>query len=182
MAGNKNSGRRQQPEELARLKGTLPPPSRRRPGSGLTSGVKLTMRMQCAHVVGYDTLNDRSRKIYLSACSQAMALRLLEPADLAELLVYAKEFDNYLTCCEDIAANGRYKFKYDDAGNVSGTIDNPSNFQKKVSWDIVKNVSANFGFSPYDRQRLRAEVDPEDPTTKIVNIIMNGGDNGPEDQ
>ena len=182
MAGNSNSGRRQQPEELARLKGTLPPPSRRKQGSGLTSGTKLTMRMQCAHVVGYDTLNERSRKIYLSACSQAMALRLLEPADLVQLIIYAKEFDNYLTCDADIRKNGRYRLKYDDEGKVSGTIDNPSCFQKKVSWDIVKNISANFGFSPYDRQRLKAEVNPEDPTTRIVNIIMSGGDNGPENQ
>ena len=140
------------------------------------------MRMQCAHVVGYDTLNERSRKIYLSACSQAMALRLLEPADLVQLIIYAKEFDNYLTCDADIRKNGRYRLKYDDEGKVSGTIDNPSCFQKKVSWDIVKNISANFGFSPYDRQRLKAEVNPEDPTTRIVNIIMSGGDNGPEDQ
>lgn len=182
MAGNKNSGRRQQPEELARLKGTLQPPSRRRPGSGLTSGTKLSLKMQCAHVTGYDTLNERSRKIYLSACSQAMALKLLEPADLVQLIVYAKEFDNYLTCDADIQKNGRYRLKHDENGKVVGTVDNPSCFQKKVSWDIVKNVSSNFGFSPYDRQRLRAEVNPEDPTTKIVNIIMKGVDDGPEDQ
>lgn len=182
MAGNANSGRRQQPEELARLKGTLPPPSRRRPGSGLTTGNKLTLPMQCAKVTGYDTLTDRAKRMYLSACKQVMAFKLLEPQDLPELLVYAKEFDNYLNCDEDIRKNGRYTLKYDVDGNVVGTVDNPSYFQKKQSWDIIKNVSANFGFSPYDRQRLKAEVDPEDPTTKIVNIIMQGGNDGPEDQ
>lgn len=182
MAGNSNSGRRQQPEELARLKGTLPPPSRRRPGSGLTSGNKVTLPMQCAHVEGYGSLNDRARRIYLSACKQAMALRLLEPPDLRQLVVYATEFDNYLTCVEDLKEHGRYAWKYNEMGERVGTVDNPSNFQKKVSWDIVKNISANFGFSPYDRQRIKAEVDPEDPTTRIVNIIMKGGDNGPEDQ
>lgn len=181
MAGNKNSGRRQQPEQLARLKGTLQP-SRRNPVTGFQGAKKITTILTCCHLVGYETLNERSKKIYLSACRQVMAFGLLQQSDLPELLVYAKEFDNYLSCCADIEENGRYKLKYDDEGNVSGTIDNPSNFQKKVSWDIIKNVSANFGFSPYDRQRLRAEVDPEDPTTKIVNIIMNGGDNGPEDQ
>ena len=181
MAGNRNSGRRQQPEQLARLKGTLRP-SERRAESGLTSGKKVTLPMQCAHVEGYDSLNERARRIYLSACKQAMALRLLEPPDLRQLVVYATEFDNYLTCVQDIRDNQRYYWKLDEHGKKVGTVENPSNFQKKASWEIIKNISANFGFSPYDRQRLKAEVDPEDPTTKIVNIIMSGGDDGPEDQ
>lgn len=182
MAGNSNSGRRQQPEALARLKGTLQPPCRRKTGSSLTSGKKISYKMQCASVAGYDSLTERAKKIYLSACGQAMALRLLEPADLPQLLVYAKEFDNYLDCEEDLRENGRYKMKLDEEGNLTGYIANPSYSQKKVSWDIVKQISQNFGFSPYDRQRLKSEVDPEDPTTKIVNIIMSGGDHGPEDQ
>lgn len=181
MAGNSNSGRRQQPEELARLKGTLQP-CRRAPKSSFAGANKITTILTCCHVTGYETLNPRSKKIFLSACRQVMAFGLLQQADLPELIIYAKEFDNYLSCDDDIQKNGRYHFKFDDDGNICGTIDNPSCFQKKVSWDIVKNVSAKFGFSPYDRQRLIAEVTPEDPTTKIVNIIMKGRDDGPEDQ
>jgi len=181
MAGNKNSGRRQQPEELARLKGTLQP-CRRHTGSSNQIGKKITTILTCCHLPGYDTLTERAKKIYLSACRQVMAFGLLQQPDLVQLLVYAKEFDNYLTCDADIQKNGRYRLKYNEDGKVVGTVDNPSCLQKKVSWDIVKNVSSNFGFSPYDRQRLRAEVTPEDPTTQIVNIIMNGVDDGPEDQ
>lgn len=181
MAGNSNSGRRQQPEQLARLKGTLQP-CRRTPTSDFKGAKKIQTILTCTKVIGYDTLNERGKKIFLSACRQVMAFGLLQQADLPELLIYAKEFDNYLNCDADIQKNGRYRLRYNDDGKVVGTIDNPSCFQKKVSWDIIKNVSANYGFSPYDRQRLKAEVDPEDPTTKIVNIIMRGGDDGPEDQ
>ena len=180
MAGNANSGRRQQPEEMMRLKATMQPSRPRKNG---ISGKKITEIMHCCHIPGYKDLTDRAKSIYKSACRQVLLLRLLESSDLPQLLVYAKEFDRYLQCDEDLNANGRYKYLYDEDGQVRGTLENPSFKQMMKCWDVVKNISSNYGFSPYDRQRLRAEVDPEDPTTKIVNIIMNGnGTEEPDDQ
>lgn len=179
MAGNSNSGRRQQPEELARMKGTLQPC---RPRTKPVSGKKISEIMNCSQITGYKGLTKRAKTMYLSACRQVLSLRLLEHGDLAQLLVYAKEFDRYLQCDEDLAANGRYRYVYDEDGQIRGAVENPSFRQMMKCWDVVKAISSNYGFSPYDRQRLRAETDPEDPTTKIVNIIMNGGANGPDDQ
>lgn len=178
MAGNGNSGRRQQPEELARLKGDFRP-SRAKPAG--ISGRKIGNILECCHLPGYDTLNTRSKRIYLAACKRVLFLKVLEPADLPELLIYAKEFDRYLQCDEDIERNGRYTRRYNEIGDIVGTVENPSVRQAKIALETVIRISSNFGFSPVDRQRLRAEVNPEDPTTRIVNIIMQGG-NGPEDQ
>ena len=139
--------------------------------------------MNCCRLPGYKELNDRAKTMYKSACRQVMSLKLLEASDLPQLLVYAKEFDRYLQCDEDLTANGRYKYLYDEDGQIRSTVENPSFRQMMKCWDVVKTISSNYGFSPYDRQRLRAEVDPEDPTTKIVNIIMNGnGTEEPDDQ
>ena len=179
MAGNANSGRRQMPEELMRLKGTLQPS---RPRTKGLSGKKITEIMNCTQIAGYKDLSKRARTMYLSACRQVMSFRLLEHGDLPQLLIYAKEFDRYLQCDEDLNANGRYKYQYDEDREIRGTVENPSFRQMMKCWDVVKAISSNYGFSPYDRQRLKAETDPEDPTTKIVNIIMNGGTDGPDDQ
>lgn len=112
-----------------------------------------------------------------------MAYQLLEPMDLPQILIYAKEFDRYLQCDEDIAKRGHYWLRYDESGEVIGTIENPSVNMAKKALDTVIKISSNFGFSPNDRQRLKAEVNPEDPTTKIVNIIMSGnGTEEPDDQ
>ena len=105
---------------------------------------------------------------------------ILEQAYLPELVMFAKEFDMYMTAAADVEKNGMYTIKRDEQGNVCGTVENPSVKQMDRFFSHVAKIGSNFGLSPVDRQRIKARVEGEDPSAKIINLIMEGG--GPDEQ
>ena len=85
-----------------------------------------------------------------------------------------------MTAAADVEKNGMYTVKRDEAGNVCGTVENPSVRQMDRFFSHVAKIGSNFGLSPVDRQRIKARVEEEDPSAKIINLIMEGG--GPDEQ
>ena len=176
--GGTGSGRKKQPAQLAKLKGTYQ--ACRRKNDGNLEGRKVGSIQAACGTMSYKLLTERQRKIYLSVCRQLIPLGILEQAYLPELVMFAKEFDMYMTAAADVEKNGMYKDKLDNAGNVCGTVENPSVRHMDRFFSHVAKIGSNFGLSPVDRQRIKARVEGEDPSAKIINLIMEGGE--PDEQ
>lgn len=176
--GAAGSGRKKQPAQLAKLKGTYQPC--RHKDEGGVEGKKVGSIQAACSTLSYRLLTERQRKIYLSVCRQLIPLGILESAYLPELVIFAKEFDMYLLAAADVEKNGFYTLKRDELGNVCGTIENPSVRQMDRFFNHIAKIGSNFGLSPVDRQRIKMKVEGEDPAAKIINLIMDGG--APDEQ
>ena len=178
MAGNANSGRKKLPAEVLRLRGTNVPG---RPRGASVNDRKIKSIQACVKVEGYSLMNKRTRRVYLSLCRRLIAMKMLESIFLPELSVYAREFDLYLTCSDDLSRNGMYVPLTDRHGNIVKYVENPSARQLNRHVANIKALGSNFGFSPVDRQRIREELNTESPTINIMNFI-NGAGGGPDEQ
>lgn len=181
MAGTSNSGRKRVSKELMKLRGT------ERAGRGMeitVHGEKITQFRQCQYVQGYDTLNERQKKIFKFSCEQLIALKLLEKAYLPGMIFYAKEFDTYLNADADTERNGRYILERGASGEVIGTTENPSVKHRNKALENIIRLGSNYGFTPVDRQRIRMEHgNTADPKINMINIIMDGKKKeAPDDQ
>lgn len=176
--GGTGSGRKKQPAQLAKLKGTYRT-CRYKNDSDL-EGRKISRIQDACRNTSYKVLDEKQRGIYLMICRQLIPLGILERTDLPELVMYAIEMDMYLTAAADVKKNGMYSVKRDEAGNVCGTVENPSVRIMDRSFSHVDRLGMRFGLSPADRQRIRARVEGEDPSAKIINLIMEGGE--PDEQ
>ncbi len=176
--GGTGSGRKKQPAQLAKLKGTYQACRRRNDGD--LEGRKIKRVQDACRTLSYKLLSERQREIYLSVCRQLIPLGIIEQAYLPELVMFAKEFDMYMTAAADVEKNGMYSVKRDEAGNVCGTVENPSVRQMDRFFNHIAKIGSNFGLSPVDRQRIKARVEGEDPSARIINLIMGGGE--PDEQ
>lgn len=176
--GGTGSGRKKQPAQLAKLKGTYQ--ACRRKNDGNLEGRKVKRVQDACRILSYKLLNERQREIYLSVCRQLIPLGIIEQAYLPELVMFAKEFDMYLIAAADVEKNGMYTLKRNEEGQVVGTVENPSVKQMDRFFSHIAKIGSNFGLSPVDRQRIKAKVEGEDPATKIINLIMDGGE--PDEQ
>ena len=176
--GGTGSGRKKQPAQLAKLKGTYQACRRRNDGD--LEGRKVGSIQAACSTLSYRLLTDRQRKIYLSVCRQLIPLGILEYAYLHQLEMFATAFDMYMTAAADVEKNGMYRIKFDEAGNVCGTVTNPAVKNMDIFFRQVVKIGSNFGLSPVDRQRIRNKVEGDDPSAKIINLIMEGG--GPDEQ
>ena len=170
--GSSASGRKKQPVQLAKLKGTYQPCRHR--GVGDDGGEKVTSLQMCYGTGLYKSLPKRAREVYLTVCRELLPLKMLTRVDLSQLALYAHEWDIYLDCTADIEKNGRYTLKYDPDGKVAGTVENPSVRHRVKALDAIIKIGQNFGLSPVDRQRIKSQAAGEDPRTQIINLVMNG--------
>lgn len=174
-------GRKKQPAELAKVKGTFRSDRHANDGQ-LPVSRKCSTMLECCSSDLYKELTDRQRKIYVATVRNLLPLKILERADLQEIALYATEFDRYLKCEEDIRKNGRYVLKRDANGDVCAAVENPSVRQSHRALEMIVKISSNYGMTPVDRQRLRKEAEGEDASVKIINLVMNGEGYGADEQ
>ena len=93
--GGTGSGRKKQPAQLAKLKGTYQACRRRNDGD--LEGRKIKRVQDACRTLSYKLLSERQREIYLSVCRQLIPLGIIEQAYLPELVMFAKEFDMYMS-------------------------------------------------------------------------------------
>lgn len=175
-------GRKRLPQELLDLRGTARK-DRLRPAS--VSGPKMVNRndVRLWTHPGYQVLCDRAKKIYARAARECMAIGVLQSLDLDKLVMYAREYDAYLSACEDVQLHGSVLSYEDKLGNKK-YYSNPSVIQASAALKNANAIGSSFGFSPVDRQRLHvdAQEDPLEKIKKIMSVTEIEYDNGPDDQ
>lgn len=176
-------GRKKLPQEVLDLRGTA---RKDRDRSLQITGKKITSIEQCKGFVGIGILKSAEEKrIYFRKCRQLIALGVLEDTYLDQLIVYARNLSQYAEAIEHINAEGlyivlkTYSEKLDKAGNVTkketdtGVVINPWYKVSRHCETIIRQIGSNFGFSPFDRQKLRVEVEKENPLQKLFNQMNN---------
>ena len=94
---------------------------------------------------------------------------MLEESFLAQIFLYAVEYDHFMTCCESIKKEGLYLVIEGKKGTI--VAPNPAVKQRDKAAEIILKVGSNFGMSPVDKQRLRVQAEPEKPGDKIKRIF-----------
>lgn len=170
------------PQELLDLRGTARK-DRIRPAS--VSGPKMVNRndVRLWTHPGYQVLSDRAKKIYSRAARECMAVGILQSLDLDKLVMYSREYDAYLSACEDVAANGSV-LSYEDKNGNKKYYSNPSVIQASAALKNANSIGSCFGFSPVDRQRLHVDTqaDPLEKIKKIMSVTEIEFQDGPDDQ
>ena len=82
-------GRKPLPQEVLNLRGTARK-DRQRPAAAITGKTITSYDIQCVSTPGYSTLTPRGRKIFAKACRTCIALKMLEPIYLSQLVAYAR--------------------------------------------------------------------------------------------
>jgi P27 family predicted phage terminase small subunit len=162
-------GRKPLPQEVLNLRGTARK-DRQRPAAAITGKTITNYDIQCVSTPGYSTLTPRGRKIFSKACRTCIALKMLEPIYLSQLVAYARELDLYLDCCESVLTQGRV-YKIIDQGGNEKWVDNPAVHQGNNALRNVQSIGSNFGFTPVDRQKLKLTTG-EDPLAEIKRIML----------
>lgn len=161
-------GRKPLPQEVLNLRGTNRP-CRARPES--TSGEKIAVGdigSKC-QISGLRSTTPRARDIYWSTVRKIANLGMLEESFLAQIFLYAVEYDHFMTCCESIKKEGLYLVIEGKKGTI--VAPNPAVKQRDKAAEIILKVGSNFGMSPVDKQRLRVQAELEKPGDKIKRIF-----------
>jgi len=122
----------------------------------------------------------RAKTIFAKACRDCIEIRILTPAFLTQLSLYARELDIYLSCMEDIQANGRYLINTNEKTGAVTYADNPSFRQANQALVQIRALGSNFGFSPVDAMKLKVQeqVDPlERVKSMMLSVEYDGADN-----
>ncbi len=98
-------------------------------------------------------LNTRAKKIYREKANQLIALKILTPADLDQLLIYSSSFDMLLESIEKLK-EGKFKSVHDDDGKLIRFVENPYFKIYRDMTVIVNKIGGEYGFSPVSRQKL----------------------------
>ena len=184
--GSNNStmsrGRSKLPQEVLNLRGTNRK-DRARPSSTLTDTVKLPEVYQRCQISGLKQITDRARYIYWRKVEQVAALGILEEAFCHQLLIYAVEYDHWITCCESIEKEGPTIIAKGKDGQTA-VFANPAVKQRKDAEATLIKIGANFGFSPIDRQRSKMIPDEPKKKNSITSLIalIESTDDDPEEQ
>lgn len=161
-------GRKPLPQELLDLRGT-DRRDRQRPSSTIGVPIPIDKVGELCQVSGLQGATKRARGIYWALCKRVAAQNLLEAAFCQQLLIYAVEYDHFISCCESIKKEGVTMVLEDKKGNPV-VVSNPAVKQRDKAAEILLKIGSNFGFSPVDRQRLKLAV--EDPKTKGIKAMF----------
>lgn len=175
-------GRKPLPRETLALRDTLRK-DRERPASVIGEAIKPDEVHERCQVSGLKSATDRARKIYWSTVRKVAGQGMLDPAFCQQLLIYAIELDLLMKCEEDIRKNGMYLVVEGKKGTF--VCPNPAVKQLHNAAEKVLKIGSNFGFSPVDRQRLKAQA--EDPKAKSIKaifaaIVADEGEETPDEQ
>ena len=161
-------GRKPLPQELLNLRGT-DRRDRQRPPSTIGTPIPVEKIGDLCQVSGLKGATKRAREIYWALCRRVATQGLLEEAFCQQLLLYAVEYDHWISCCESIKKEGITMLVEDKNGKPIA-ISNPAVKQRDKATEILLKLGSNFGFSPVDRQRLKLAV--EDPKTKGIKAMF----------
>jgi len=164
-------GRHKIPAELQKLRGTARADRPR--ASSVEVSMKITDLKDYSRVSGYGNLTPRAKRIYRRVCQDLFTAGMLQRDQLYQLIIYATEYDTYLACCEDIAKNGMYVARYNDVGDVSGTIVNPAYAIRNRAYTAIASIGAKYGFTPVDRQRIRQQAEGGSKIAEVLNVFVN---------
>lgn len=175
-------GRKPIPQEVLNLRGT-DRKDRQRPSSTLGAPIAPQDIRKC-QVAGLNTVSARARRIYWTLIKQFAGERLLEMDFLGQVLMYATYMDEWIACTEDIEEKGYVCTGVTKTGAIM-KYHNPSVKMRDNATEKLLKIGSNFGLSPVDRQRLKAQV--EDPKAKGIKaifaaIVADEGEETPDEQ
>lgn len=158
-------GRKPLPRETLALRDTLRK-DRDRPASVIGEAIKPEAVHERCQVSGLKSATERARKIYWSTVRKVAAQGMLDPAFCTQLFFYAVEYDFFMSCCESIRKDGAFIMVKDKNGELIRKKDggiiafsNPAVKNREKALEKLIKIGSNFGFSPVDRQRLKAPVE-----------------------
>lgn len=174
-------GRKPLPRETLALRGTLRN-DRERPASVIGEAVQPNEVGKKCQVSGLKSATKRAREIYWSTVRKVSAQGMLDESFCQQLFIYSVELDLLLRCEEDIRKNGMYIIVETKKGTMA--LPNPAVKQLHAAAEKVLKIGSNFGFSPIDRQRLKAQAeDQKDKKLKgIVALLYGDEDEKPDEQ
>lgn len=172
-------GRKKLPQEILEIRGTARK-DRQRPSS-VSGSLIQSWGLECTQFSGYKSMNERAKRIFASACQQCIAMKILSPAYLMQLALYARECDLYLSCVEDLEKNGRYIESTNVKTGAVSFAENPSFRQANQALVQIRAIGSNFGFSPVDSMKLKLQTE-EDPMAKIKRMMLEVEYDGPDNQ
>ena len=109
-------------------------------------------------------------------------LGILDRDFLPQILMYAVQYDTYLTCCEIIRKKGLIEVAIDKDGNPI-SFPNPAVKLRDKSAEILLKIGGNFGMSPVDRQKIRANAAEEkDKRVRSIMAMVEYDDEEVDDQ
>lgn len=160
-------GRKKQPNELKKLRGTDQP-------------CRLSNEDNIPRVNDLDEIVDtkklrilktkRAKDIFKEKANQLIKLKILTDLDFEQLAVYANSMDMLFDCIHEIKRQGKFTEVYNDEGKVIRYIENPNLKLYRDLVGITNKIAADFGFTPSARAKFNVpEKEEEDPLKDFIN-------------
>jgi P27 family predicted phage terminase small subunit len=110
-------------------------------------------------------LTKEGKAVWVDTCQKLIALKILSDQDRDVIEQYCIAVVTARKAARDIEENG-YSLENDKGGRYT----NPALAALKQSWATMLSISDRFGFSPYARQKLKAETkskEKQDPLAAL---------------
>lgn len=101
------------------------------------------------------------------------AMKILAKADLTLLAALCNEWETYQKAEQELQQNGRVYIVQDEDGGIKKVETQPGVRIAKDALEQYRKISAVFGFSPADRQGIKAQK-PEKPAASILDLMKGG--------
>lgn len=113
-------------------------------------------------------LNETGSKIWALVCGELYTKNIMYTMDLPQLELYCKAMQDYWKADEMIEKEGAVYYHTNKAGESNPT-QNPWVNVKMKSWEIINRLSAKFGMTPVDRNKL--SIPDEKPGNPLDDIL-----------
>lgn len=131
-------------------------------------GIPVKNTQQYLEISGYDNLSRRAKAIYRRKCHEMVERGALYLEDLTQLILYAHSVDSFWLFDAEVKKYGAVVEEVSREGN-SRLVPNPAVRMRNEALKNILSISANFGFSPKDRQSLKFNPnDDSDPLTSFL--------------
>lgn len=113
-------------------------------------------------------LDETGAKIWGLVCGELYTKNIMYTMDLPQLEIYCKAMQDYWKADDMIEEEGAVYYHTNKAGETNPTQSPWINVKMK-SWEIINRLSAKFGMTPIDRNKLDApKEEPDNPLDKIL--------------
>lgn len=113
-----------------------------------------------------ESLTDEGKQVWVDTCAKLLALKILSEQDTDIIEQYCIAVVTARQAAEDIALNG-YSLMNDKGNRYA----NPANAALKQAWATMLAISDRFGFSPYARQKLKADTTKKEKTDPLAELM-----------
>jgi P27 family predicted phage terminase small subunit len=159
-------GRKKDSDEIKSLRGTK---RRDRNNNGMIAGIPMVSNRTYSAMSGYDELSRRAKMLYLSNCNMLANHDRLFKEDLKALILYSQTWDEFWKMDKLVEDKG--VLLTTAQGNI---IANPAVKMRRDARRDIIDIGAKFGFTPFDRQKLKAPDNNKDnPLTIFLNEVDN---------